>query len=107
MNPAVSLLVGQYVSCVPIGQNTSHSPWQCSVDRTVRVWSQFPWYSQSLASQVPARILSLSSSSIVPQPAHIFRMIVQTSWLVLLTGVLGGHREKRFLDGQWWEQFHR
>jgi len=26
--------------------------------------------------------------------------------LILLTGVLGGHREKRFLDNKWWEQFH-
>jgi len=33
-------------------------------------------------------------------------MIVLSTGLVLLTGVLAGHREKRFLDGRWWEQFH-
>jgi len=33
-------------------------------------------------------------------------MRVLVSAVLLLTGVLGGHREKRFLDNKWWEQFH-
>eukprot|EP00092_Neocalanus_flemingeri_P009443 GFUD01010161.1.p1 GENE.GFUD01010161.1~~GFUD01010161.1.p1 ORF type:complete len:868 (+),score=289.70 GFUD01010161.1:35-2638(+) len=35
-------------------------------------------------------------------------MVVLMCWLVLVAGAQAGlgHREKRFLDGRWWEQFH-